>query len=89
MQFGDLGSAPSQGAGEVSGDFLGDRCITRYGCACLQRKAKERDQLLSAAKEWRQATESRLRLLDSRGEAAKVMLKADADLIAVLERVER
>jgi hypothetical protein len=43
--------------------------------------------LLAAAKQWRQATESRLRLLDSRGEAAKAMLKADADLIAVIERV--
>lgn len=35
------------------------------------------------------AAEARLRLLDSRGEAAKAMLKADRDLIEALERVER
>lgn len=47
----------------------------------------QRDQLLRAIKQHRQATESRLRLLDSRGEAAKSMLKPDRDLYAVLDRV--
>jgi hypothetical protein len=40
----------------------------------------ERDQLLSAIKQHKNATESRLRLLDSRGEAERCMLKPDRDL---------
>lgn len=44
-------------------------------------------EFVSAAKQWRQATESRLRLLDSRGEAAKAMLPADCTLIDALELV--
>lgn len=55
--------------------------------ATIQRVREERDELISAVKQWRNATESRLRLLDSRGEAAKAMLKPDADLMAILERV--
>lgn len=49
---------------------------------------EERDVLLSAIKQHRQATESRLRLLDSRGEAAKAMLKPDRDLYEALGEFE-
>lgn len=42
--------------------------------------------LLSAAKEWRQATESRLKMVDSRNEAAKSMLPADRALCEAIER---
>lgn len=44
--------------------------------------------LLSALKQWRQATESRLRLLDSRGEARRAMIDADAALCDALDAVE-
>jgi len=44
--------------------------------------------LLSAIKIHRNATESRLRLLDSRGEAARCMLKPDRDLYETAERIE-
>ncbi len=44
--------------------------------------------LLSACKQWRQATESRLRYLDSRGEAAKSMLPADRALCEAIDGVE-
>jgi hypothetical protein len=46
------------------------------------------DSLRSAVKIHRQATESRLRLLDSRGEAAKAMLKPDRDLYDVLDSLD-
>jgi DNA repair exonuclease SbcCD ATPase subunit len=42
-------------------------------------------RLRSAVKQHRNATESRLRLLDSRGEAEKSMLKPDRDLYAALD----
>lgn len=44
--------------------------------------------LLSAIKQHRNATESRLRHFDSRGEAARCMLKPDRDLYDALERQE-
>jgi hypothetical protein len=52
-------------------------------------RARELEALLSAAKQWRQATESRLRLLDSRGEAGKAMLPADAALCEAIDRSNR
>lgn len=64
----------------------------RNGCApptSTQPAVSDFDRLLSACKQWKQATESRLKMLDSRGEAAKAMLKPDADLIAVIEELDR
>lgn len=61
-------------------DFEADRhCTTHHACSCLQRKADQRDQLLSAIKVHRNATESRLRLLSNR-EGSDGMLKPDRDL---------
>jgi hypothetical protein len=54
--------------------------------ACSQRAVTQ--QFLSAFKVWRNATESRLRHLDSRGEAAKSMLFPDRAFIEEVERIE-
>lgn len=67
------------------------KCGQECGSAleeALERAETDRDLLLSTIKQHRQATESRLRLLDSRGEAAKSMLKPDRDLYEAAERVQ-
>lgn len=53
--------------------------------AAAEQLAPLRD-LLSSCKQWRQATESRLRLTGSRGEA--VPLKADQALFDAIDRAE-
>lgn len=78
------GSDLAYGTGEDWQIMSCPRCEMRAERDAAQ---SQRDRLLSAAKEWRNATESRLRLLDSRGEAAKAMLKADRDLISAIEEV--
>jgi hypothetical protein len=54
----------------------------------LEEERERLRDLLSAAKQWRQGTESRLRMLDSRGEAAKSMLPVDRALIEAIERAD-
>lgn len=63
--------------------------MAELGPVTRAEKAERRlKRLLGAVKQHRQATESRLRLLDSRGEAGKSMLKPDRDLYDEVEAIE-
>jgi len=60
--------------------------IPRKAADKIERQAAVLEGLVSVLKEWRQATESRCKHLDSRGESK--LLLPDAALVEALERYE-